>query len=232
MDKLLGPLLIRVPILEHESLASYITRTSDANLYDRSSPIKRLARPSVSGAQWALNSIGETEVFNNLGMLTLQSPIELGSRTIHRFAEVTTPPHITATSINFEDNVELHTIAKEYQPVNHRSERNCQFCVDCMRAEKSHNIQWSLWAWSVCLEHKQLMQDRCFNCGSMLSIRAIVDCQCAKCGFDLRESPDISVAQDIVGLKYHQQLQTWLSKGIIQIDDPKSFNAPLLYRAT
>lgn len=147
-----------VPVLEDESMISYVHRMAKENFYD--------SVQSLSSS-WGIIVMRMNNNFFNA----------------HAFSEMSKFTGIEASKLyertsNFVIDNYGEDFFKKYVVRN-----SVKYCPACVENELFLRHKWSYQFVTCCLEHRQLLIDHCQKCGSILKIGSFMTGSCPSCGF-------------------------------------------------
>lgn len=212
MNLALPPLLCRSPLQPGESLISFLIRLAAWNRYEPATMLDRLCLAGSSDTKVAHPFQATT--FQRLADLTLIQPAQLYRATIHRFAQILTPPDVELPVVTLPSEQTVPLLHRKGLNKRLRPEAGAQFCPYCLREADYHRLIWMPIAVTICLKHQALLLNACPICDHSLSIREIVHCQCQYCHADLRQASTIQISDDPFGLLAQQVIQTWFMVGV------------------
>jgi len=192
-----------------ESIISYLERLVRVNRYDPPHLLTGWLRTDEAGKSVSLSQALYLPTFyQRLADLSGQSQTNLLALTIHRYAPVLLPPTVSTTELVLADQVIPVFPSRNRQHL--RPDKASVFCPACLQEKGYHRLAWQVTAVNACPQHARWLVDRCPQCSSPLSVRAIVAGHCARCACDLCQ-PDIAspVVDDLV-LQSQRCLYAWL----------------------
>lgn len=208
-QKLLG----NPPLLEGESLASFLTRVGKDNFYQPPSILTELILEGIGDEADRKDRTDlprQAAVFERIWRLTQVACLQLYEASAHHFALVLTPPGSEISTLKLPGNHLVPLLPQGTTQKLIRSTSACQYCPVCVQQHPYHRLIWHLVATSVCLEHKCLLTNTCYNCNEKVRVQDIVNSCCSRCGVDLAKAPCILIESDELGLLSQQVLQGWL----------------------
>ncbi|OMF97762.1 TniQ family protein [Paenibacillus sp. FSL R7-0273] len=167
--------LIKHPkYIEGESLAGYTYRLSKENRYS-----------------------GITNLAKKLNCHSLQiNKNEFNHTMIRRLSQLSDNP-IESLKSGSTNTVRLMLGDTLY---NHMIQRHrikyCPICIE--KGELRHKWYWSLYPYTVCLEHSVLLIDRCSFCQSYIGIKDFMYGKCSKCNFSYKKAVTQKVDQSSI----------------------------------
>lgn len=168
--------LLRRPIpYRNESLLSYLIRISIANEVE---------------LEWIFN---KTEI--SLGKNTNYINMLNDNLIIRRIADLTGIDfdelrNMTICSYPYSSGRRLgvYTRHDKFQYYDYIKIENVKYCPHCLEEGNYHRKHWHVTPLMICKKHKNLLIDKCNNCGSKLSIKNIVYGKC-DCNSELKKVP-------------------------------------------
>lgn len=205
------PLLNRPPIYPGESLSSYLHRIAKANLLEVRH-IDTLVKRLISGQDdYAHPSKGKT--YSILSILTGLEPYKLYWASIHSLAPVLVDEAQLNENIVLDSGFSFSKMPDKFDSFHLRKKGNSQYCPDCLKEGFYERKVWRVRAVVACIEHRQLLIDRCPICAKRLRDTAILQASCGHCGFDLTKAPTFDLSEDSYGLETQAALYFWLNAG-------------------
>ncbi|MCC6190617.1 MAG: TniQ family protein [Anaerolineales bacterium] len=204
------PLVVRRPLGLGESLYSYFVRLASLNQYPLGG-LLGLALPYETALGRRLDNAfypKQPQTYQRLSTLTRLSPAALYRATPHRYASLLalSRPQVTTIAIPGLGDVPALT---EDRPYMLRSDRQAQFCAQCLREAAGHRVCWTPVLALVCLRHRCLLVSRCPGCGEAVNIASVAEARCRGCHIALAQAPVHSV-RDGFGLFAQRTLLAWL----------------------
>jgi excisionase family DNA binding protein len=213
MSNLPQKLLGHPPLLEGESLASFLTRVGKDNFYQPHSILTELIFDGIGDEANNRDRIDlsrQAAIFERIDHLTGVACLRLYKASAHRFAYVLTPPDSEINTLDLAGGHVVPLLSQGVIQKQLRSTSACQYCPICVQQRPYHRLIWHLVVASICLEHKCLLIDKCYNCDKQVRLRDIVNIRCSQCGVDLGNAPHVDISEDAVGLLSQQVIQGWL----------------------
>lgn len=207
------PLLLRRGrLLPRETLPSLLVRLAQLNHYE---PVTILRQLCLAGAENdRLDWPARAEIYERLFDMVWIDPYRLHQATGHYFAEILTPPGKQVQCLPHPSDDRLPALTPEMARQQLRPEGAAQFCPRCLKEARYHRVSWLPVAVSACMTHKRLLVDRCPNCQSNISIRAIVEAgRCRRCGTELHTTASARLSHDDFGLLSQRLIHGWLKVG-------------------
>jgi predicted site-specific integrase-resolvase len=201
------------PLLMGESLASYLMRLGKANFYCPPSILTELILDGIGGEASLKDRIDfprQVEVFERIARLAGIGCRQLYEASAHRFAVVLAPPDSEISLLRLPGDHVVPLLSDSAAQKQVRSTSACQYCPICVRQHPYHRLIWHLVATSVCLEHRCLLINQCYNCARPIHLEDIVNACCGQCGIDLGNAPSINIHKDQIGFLSQQIIQGWL----------------------
>ena len=207
-------LLVRPAILEGETLVSFLFRLAIANHYEPPNLFIRHCfmknRPSeIAGKRISLTQ--DPAIFTRLSRLTATPPTRLFDATAHIFTELITPPDIQIDMVTLSTGESVPLLGHGIAGKQLRSEHASQYCPKCLEEEAYFPLIWMPVAISSCITHGCVLAIGCNKCGRGVGVLEIVRKKCKRCGYNLKDTPTISIKGDEWGLYVQQTLHDWLS---------------------
>jgi DNA-binding transcriptional MerR regulator len=223
-------------LLPDESLPSYLTRLAAANCYEPHSILTTLCNKHLAalGIRDNLNHPRHPETFDLLSSLTQVSPGELANATIHRFSQAPILPRMDEQITRLSDGQAIQLLDTRTRSKKLRKDDHAQFCPDCLQEATYHHLSWFPLDVSVCLKHMCLLINRCYNCNTWISSRAIVAHRCRICGTDFVDTPPHYLRDKPFELFAQRTVQSWWGL-VALLPTPLTWTmpaepAPVLYR--
>ncbi|QUL57049.1 TniQ family protein [Paenibacillus tritici] len=167
--------LIKYPkYIEGESLASYTYRLSKENRYS-----------------------GITNLAKNLNCHSSQiNKNEFNHSMIRKLSQLSDNP-IENLESGSANTIRLMLSETLY---NHMIQRHrikyCPICI--LKGELRHRWYWSLYPYTVCLEHSVLLIDRCSFCQSYIGIKDFMYGKCSRCNFSYKKAATQRIDQSSI----------------------------------
>jgi len=207
------PLLRRTQLFPGESLVSLLERLMQLNYYSsafilRSICCEHLEAPAnqdtLTHPQWV-------ETFLRLSDLARISPQALYDASIHRFAPCLTLPKQSPVELPWIGSASKAILPKNLAQVHLRFTLAAQYCPQCLKTAAYHRLIWTPVSTAICLEHRCLLVNRCYQCQKRISIQEIIRRQCSSCQADFSATQPISVEGDEPGIQSQQLIQACLA---------------------
>ncbi len=202
-------LLLRSSLLPGESLPSYLVRLAKLNGYHTPNMVVQLCQERLSQPD-IITRPSRAETYARLADLVKLDDDWLFAASAHTFAITILPARTAPEFISLRSKGGVVLLPSAVLRQHLWLETDAQFCPHCLTEIIYHRLAWLPQAVSVCLAHRCLLVKGCPICGDRLKIGDIVEGHCGQCGFDLRTSPTISIAEDAFGLFSQQTIQSWL----------------------
>jgi predicted HTH domain antitoxin len=207
--KLLG----HPPLQKGESLVSFLTRVGKTNFYQPPSILAEIILDGVGEETYRKDRIDlprQTAVFERIAHLTQVTCLQLYEVSAHRFARVLTPPESEISTLELAGNHVVPLLSQGASQKQVRSTFASQYCPICVQQHPYHRLIWYSVATSVCLEHKCLLTNQCYNCNGQVHVQDIVNAHCSQCDVELAKAPHIDISEDEIGFLSQQVIQGWL----------------------
>lgn len=213
MSSLPQSLMGHPPLLENESLASFLIRLGKANFYRPPGILTDMIFEGTGDETPLKDRVDlprQVAVFERIARLAQVESVQLHAASAHRFVHVLTPPEIETCVLNLPGNHAVCLLPSGIAQKQIRSSSACQYCPLCIKERPYHRLSWLLFAASVCLEHKCLLINQCYSCKASLPLQDVISASCEKCGADLGEAPWVGIDEDEFGFLSQQVIQSWL----------------------
>lgn len=200
-------LLRRAQLLPGKSLPSLLERLVQLNYYPSLRTLIQLGcEPLTAGSLACPQSVG---TFLWLSGLTGIHPKDLYAASNHSLgldlrSRRPLPKKFSWAHANSEIKLPKNRAYDVFRFVT-----GAQYCPNCLRTRDYHRLIWSLIPATICLEHKCLLVNQCPKCHKQLSVKEIVRKCCQACQTDLSAVKSRSVADDQLGLRSQQLIQSW-----------------------
>ena len=209
-QKLLG----HPQLWEGESLSSFLTRVGKTNFYQPPGILTELIFNAIEGDEVdrrdRIDLPRQTAIFERIAYLTRVACLQLYETSVHRFTHVLAPPDSEINTLELAGRHVVPLLPQGVIQKQIRSTSACQYCPVCVQQHPYHRLIWHLVAASVCLEHKCLLADKCYNCDRWIRLQDIVNACCSQCSMDLGNAPRVDISEDVVGFLSQQVIQGWL----------------------
>lgn len=172
------PLVVRRPLLEGESLASFVQRHCEENVIPSIRDFLRLVEAAIGAAVRDISGLArQRESLYAVEALTGLAPGALS----HLYLTALTGVANKRTEIRFRQGAHEWAAASRSQDIQ-------LLCTACLRDSGHARATWEFAQAPVCTVHSSALTDICPSCDAALRFNRTALTSCTHCGHDLRTS--------------------------------------------